>query len=70
MGKTAALGLKLLWTMGCPPTKITSQKMFLPPPQAFSAHTFQLPTNRLLEHQLLRTRTPSFSLNLKQAHCR
>lgn len=25
MGKTAALGLKLLWTMGCPPTKVNTQ---------------------------------------------
>lgn len=39
MGKTAALGLKMLWTMGCPPTKVNTQTTHSCPSPKTSQHT-------------------------------
>lgn len=40
MGKSAALGLKLLWTMGCPPTKVNTQDhTLLPLPENTRTHS-------------------------------
>lgn len=47
MGKTAALGLKMLWTMGCPPSKVNTQTTHsCPSPK----HAYTLTDTHLYTH--------------------